>query len=460
VGAILALAFSQVWWAREPMAESALGTFSWMVGWASVRWVASGGWRWAVLGAFACVAALFTRADAVLLVAAFGLIGLLLARSERRVALLVLIPGIALAVLHDVLVAPIYTSTTYGAVTISRAIAGLAGLGLVAAVALGVVWLRRPAANEARWAMLLRVGRWIRRVAAVGFVAVALAAALSGFAPGLGRAASIGAVSPLAWLYGYVPWPIMVLAGAGVLAVGWQGVPRSLVPLLFVGGLPALLYLPDPLVTGDHPWMVRRLVPAVIPLIAILASIGASAGSHWQGPIGLSRNGETLAVGHPGRMRNAAALAVAVLVGLGLALQIAMDRDLLGPRHAAGAFAGVAELAAVLPPNAVVVFPTGQAGIHLALPLGYDFGFEAFAIPSATMTPEIAITLVRMQEAGKVVYWVEEGTGTPSFPDGATGELAATVHVRYETADGGKSPPPLDFITIDHVVTLHHVTFQ
>src|SRR5207248_978586 len=36
VGGVLALAFSQVWWAREPMAESALGAFSWLVAWASV----------------------------------------------------------------------------------------------------------------------------------------------------------------------------------------------------------------------------------------------------------------------------------------------------------------------------------------------------------------------------------------------------------------------------------------
>ena len=65
------------------------------------------------------------------------------------------------------------------------------------------------------------------------------------------------------------------LAALGLAILGWNGLPRHLVPLLLIGGLPALLYLPDPLVTGDHPWMVRRLVPAVIPLLAIAASLGA-----------------------------------------------------------------------------------------------------------------------------------------------------------------------------------------
>jgi hypothetical protein len=201
-------------------------------------------------------------------------------------------------------------------------------------------------------------------------------------------------------------------------------------------------------VTGDHPWMVRRLVPAVIPLIAILASIGAMSLARLELP----------RLGY--RARGAGAVLAAVLVGLGLALEVAMARDLWGPRHAAGALAGVQELAAALPSNAVVVFPLGQAGIHLALPLGYDFAIDAFAIPSATMTPEIAATLGRFEAAGRAIYWAEEGTGTPSWPAGTTGEVVRTAHVRYTTADGGKTPPPLDLVVIDHVVTLHRVSFR
>ena len=107
-----------------------------------------------------------------------------------------------------------------------------------------------------------------------------------------------------------------------------------------------------------------------------------------------------------GRLRDlapAGPFAAAILVGLGLALEVGMARDLLEPRHASGAVAGVQNIAAQLPPNAVVIFPMGQAGIHVAMPLGYDFGVDAFAIPSATMTGNIRDALARMEQAGKLV---------------------------------------------------------
>src|SRR5206468_10462986 len=73
VGAILAVNFAQIWWAREAMAEPALGAFAWLGAWAAVRWGRGGEPRWASLAALAGVAALFTRADGVLVAGAIGL---------------------------------------------------------------------------------------------------------------------------------------------------------------------------------------------------------------------------------------------------------------------------------------------------------------------------------------------------------------------------------------------------
>jgi hypothetical protein len=290
--------------------------------------------------------------------------------------------------------------------------------------------------------------RWlgIRRGLVVTLVSLATVSALSGVAPGTDRDAAVGAASPLAWLSGYVPWPFLLLAGIGLAAWGWRGAPQGLAPLLLIGGVPALFYLPDPLVTGDHPWMVRRLVPAVIPLLAIAASAGA--GVLWREfgrwPRGIVPVGPA---------------AAAILVGIGLAIAVASDRDLLGPPHAAGAIAGVETLAADLPPHALVVFPAGPPGIHLAMPLSMVFGVDAFAVPPGIVTPATVDTLKRLEAAGRAIYWVAEGTAPPSLAPEVTATPVRTIQVAYDSADHGPVPPPLQFIRVEDRVTLYRLSF-
>ena len=50
-GGLLAISFPQLWWAREPMAESALGAFAWIAAWAAARWWDGAGWRWSLMAA-------------------------------------------------------------------------------------------------------------------------------------------------------------------------------------------------------------------------------------------------------------------------------------------------------------------------------------------------------------------------------------------------------------------------
>jgi hypothetical protein len=282
----------------------------------------------------------------------------------------------------------------------------------------------------------------------VTLVGIATISTMSGVAPGIDRDAALGAASPLAWLPGYVPWPFLLLAAVGFAAWGWHGVPRSVVPLLLFGGVPALFYLPDPLVTGDHPWMVRRLVPAVIPLLAIAASVGTVV--LWNTDL-------------HGRFRRATALgptAAAVLVGIGLALAVASGRDLLGPPHAAGAVAGLEALAADLPPNALVVFPAGMPGIHLAMPLDMVFGVDTVAMPPGVVTPATASTLARLDAEGRAIYWVGEGTGPLFLAPEITATPIRTATIRYRSADHGTVTPPLQPTEIEDRVTLYHLTFD
>ena len=445
VGAILAISFSQVWWAREPMAESALGAFTWLCGWACIRWLAGGGRRWATLAGLAAACALFTRADGVLLAAALALIAVRFGAPGRRWLFMVLVPGVLAAGLHYALLASVYTSTVYGEITLSRAVFGVAAVVILGGLMLAAPRLSRWA--PASGAMTARRLTAVRRAAVLGVLGLAMAAAISGIAPGVGRAPGLGAASPLAWLPGYVPWPILGLAALGVVVWAWNGVPRPVLPLVLFGGLPALLYLPDPLVTGDHPWMVRRLVPAVIPLLAIAASVGALA--LWR----LRPDGRLA------RFQVAAPVAAAILVGSGLGLAVAQDRDLVGARHGAGVLSGLTALASDLPGNALVVFPGDQAGIHLAMPLEAVFGVDSFVVPARAVVPEIASTLARMEAAGRAAYWVEDGGRPPILPDGVTVTPYRTARVHYRVADNGPVPPPLQLRDVDHALTLYRLSF-
>ncbi|MEA2641383.1 MAG: hypothetical protein QOF51_2777 [Chloroflexota bacterium] len=484
VGAILAVSFSQVWWAREPMAESALGAFAWLTAWAGTRWIGGGGSRWGGLAALGATAALFTRADGVLVAGALILLLVVCAAPGRSATVAILGPGLVAAGLHDALFARVYMGTTYGAFTFGRAVGGLAIVALAGMTIAVVAWLRRSGRGtewHERLVPALRdpathvgIGRravWAWRAALLLLLGIGSAAALSGLAPGVGREPTLGAASPLAWLPGYLPWPILGLAAAGLLMIGWNGTNRSMVPLLLIGGLPALLYLPDPLVTGDHPWMVRRLVPAVVPLIAILASTGAAAlwraDPRWFGAVrpeeladrsarGLAPQAGILhdALGHVGP------LAATALVSLGLALAIAHDGDFIRPRHAAGVVDGLQGLAAKLPADAVVIFPAGNAGIHLAMPLDAEFGRMAFAIPEAQLTPTIAVTLQRMDAAGHPVFWAMDAFAHLETPPGVVAQMLTIERIGWESADHGPKPPPLELTRIDDVVAVYRLSFS
>ena len=156
VGAILALGFSQVWWARESMAEAALGAFTWLCAWACIRWIAGGGRRWALLAGLAAICALFTRADGVLLVAALALIAVRAGAAGRGTLVVTLGLGVLGAGIHYGRFAPTYTSTVYGEVTLEpggrgrsgdrharRADSGLAEALPMGVDLLGVVTTRR-----------------------------------------------------------------------------------------------------------------------------------------------------------------------------------------------------------------------------------------------------------------------------------------------------------------------------
>jgi hypothetical protein len=243
-----------------------------------------------------------------------------------------------------------------------------------------------------------------------------------------------------------VPWPLLALAAFGLLATIWGRHWSTLWPLLLIGGIPALFYLPDPLVTGDHPWMVRRLVPAAIPFLALLAALGATELYRSEGLIRrfpLSRQ-----------------IVAAGLVGLGLGLAFIQVQSLITtPRHGAGIEAGLSSIANLVPKTSVVVFPSSDASLALAMPIEAVHGIGTLAVPSATLTPAMARVLRQWVASGIEVYWADTRGGATAAIDGVHPEPVGQVHLRWSTADGSPSPPPLRLRTPDFDLTLLRLRF-
>ena len=63
-----------------------------------------------------------------------------------------------------------------------------------------------------------------------------------------------------------------------------------------------------------------------------------------------------------------------------------------------------------------MIFPGDQAGIHLAMPLDYVFGADAFVVPTRVVTPDMASTLARLEADGRAILWIEDGGRPPIVP--------------------------------------------
>ena len=358
---------------------------------------------------------------------------------------------------HGLLVAPAYLSLTYGPLTLERAYIGLVAVGGVVLAGASLARLRSGRAQS--------LARVPIRLGLIGVGAlVVYTAFLAGRPPpgGVGPL-FINSSSPLAWLPSYMPWPILLLAWIGALTLTRGRDARAMLPLLLVGGIPALFYLPDALVTTDHPWMVRRLVPAVIPLLAMLATLGATrlyAPDIEGAEPALSLRPPTGQV-TPRHARLARRLLAGAAVGLGLGLAAAHVAPVaIAPRHGAGIISGLASIAELLPADAIVVFPGSTAGAALAMPLGATFGIGTLAIPSQSLTPEIARVLQGWGARGIPVFWAESPTRPASAGlQGVELVEVGRAQIRWSTADAGLSPPPLRLLAVEHDLAIFRVSF-
>ena len=173
---------------------------------------------------------------------------------------------------------------------------------------------------------------------------------------------------------------------------------KRILLLLFI--LSLIGYWMRPMAVTGQPWMMRRFLPIVIPLLFLLSSAG------WY-----------LALQKWISIRIAAVALYSVLVAATLWSFMNKTAVLLkAPLHS-GVIAQTAQLAEKLPDNALVVLPDSLAALHLEVPLQYFFHRDTILLPTETRKGRTMNTMIsflsREIQQRPVVFleWQNEGEG-------------------------------------------------
>jgi len=181
------------------------------------------------------------------------------------------------------------------------------------------------------------------------------------------------------WIVLYWSRPGLTASVAGILLFLWQQQRRMTNPeLVILLGLAApllLLYSAHPMVTPVQPWAMRRLVPAVIPALAL------GGGALLAEGLGILRRlaGSVPAI-------KVATSASYGLLGLVLASQGLLVGQRTAPillhREAEGFYAQLQAFAQTLPEGAVVFFDNGDVGRRLPQAMELAFQYPSVSVMS------------------------------------------------------------------------------
>lgn len=444
IGALLlAINIAQVWYARQTMGEILLQTM--LLGGlaATIAYLQRPDRVSALAAGLALGVALLTKVDAIIAIGALGLVAIL-AWPRRRawphlawliVPLLLLFAHYAA---HGLWFSGDYFSDNIGNQLLDRTLVYAVLTGSAALIGLFVVWLLFRARLRA---MLLWSPPRGLRLAAVAALAIL---ALYGYFlrptvladeryfhsvwqdifytyRGLNVVMLISYMTPLA----------AGLALFGLLLIAPQLRWHQL-PLIVVGLAYTLLFSYNAMIAGDQPFWVRRFLPVAIPAALLLC--GAALGMLWQ-------RRDTL--------RWIAPAALAALIGWNLW----NTAPVAAIRSGAGTSAQVAQLAATIPPNAVVLFENWPAAFSVAAPLEVLYGRESHELTGEPLSGGDAQRWIDQLDA-----WQREGR--PLIYIGTSGGLTipagrfrwqpiGTTGLRYTTLGSTHDRLPWQPFTAD-----------
>jgi len=225
------------------------------------------------------------------------------------------------------------------------------------------------------------------------------------------------------WLGQYLTWQGLIAALLGcvgmIYILSTRRLHYELIAFLGIAILFMWLYSFNPRVTTLHPWAMRRLIPVVIPALAIGVSaipwcVDQLLATAWNLSKGL-KSIVTLMI----------ALAVTLLVGWKMAQ---VSRPFVMFQDKAGTFDELAELAAKLPAKSLLLYDDNEASQRLTPVMELVFNRPSLVVYNVTASnslPLVDSTVKNALKAGYRVYYVE--TGTNPIPwDAASWQVVPT----------------------------------
>jgi hypothetical protein len=424
--ALLAASYAQVWWARHPASEVMTQLFILAGLWLAVRFARAAGPVSGVIAGVLLGGAMLVRVDAFLAAAALPLLfgyDLLTRRDDRRW----LYPGIPLAVFAGITL--LYLNTVGGrylyviytehglreALTLAPFAAAVAMV-----VVAGFLYVRQRW-GECIGGYLEGRGRWIPVTGALCVAALALWAYFVlpvpwESLPDGSRDFDAYRTQILVRMTWFMTPAVAVLGLAGfVMAVRRLDAPRALVLGAFLSF--GVLYAAIPNVAPDLPWATRRFVPAVFPILSLLAGyaaveVGRSLARIWRREVGLALG---------------AALAL-----LAFGWTVHTSSHVIGFRELEGAILAFDRIEREIPASEVV---------YMEMPDGYDVTASTFEYAYGhSVLPYDRIRFIREADELAAAGLLEDAVYVTT--DGGPAPLLADVNFR-EVADAELSLPRL-----------------
>lgn len=235
------------------------------------------------------------------------------------------------------------------------------------------------------------------------------------------------------WIVQYWTRPALALAVLGGALIAWQQwrhreAPEMLAPVA-VSLVLLTVYSRHAHVTPLHPWAMRRLVPLVMPMLALSTS-AALVGM-------VSRGAFLLAYLRPfaGRLFQKAFFLVGIILFGGLVYGIAQKTyPILWHRERQGLYAQLKALDGHFSPRSVVLMGTGLYAEQLAPTMQFLLGHPTFILRQddavQSDSPIVARLLANAQAAGRDIFYVATGEAYRPLPQGWALEHAGGQVIR------------------------------
>lgn len=442
--AALAAAIGQSWFARFPAAEPLAQAQVWAGLLALLIALRDGGRALPLLGGMLLGSAHLTKVELVAVPAVLaGLAVWLWLAKVWTPALGWYLGGYAAlaghAALHAALVAPWYATTALGLARLPLWLMAGAPAGLAAGLL--ALWLgRRPARRLVAWVVARRRSLGLAAAAAVVGLAVWAYAVRPIGSEALPpyEANNRQSLVRLGW---YAAPPLVPLAVAGLAVVLVAGEPRALI-IAALAIAEAGLHLSDARITPLHLWAGRRLVPVLLPAVALFAALAAAR--LW-----------------PARLRGwpRAALALALIGWIG-GYDHSAQAPFVGHVEYAGARGDLAAVAALVPPNGVVLYEWGDESWRLALPLQMQHDVHGFLVPPEALHDERLPALLAhlsAEASAAGLFWLSGGGNLDWLPAGFAAELVATHVLDWPEAERRDDRLPQRIVRYIAVVDLYRL---